>query len=322
MMDFISVIIPCYNAANYIERCLDALQKQNFRDFNVILVDDCSTDNTVDVIELYAKTSSLKITLLRNEENAGPGVSRNRAIAFSNAEYVCFCDSDDWYDSDYLEQMVNAAQGKTADMVLCNSRKVIANGSIDIVLLKDLPADPSPRQVLALGVDSLCNIMVRRSIADEVPLPHLRNGEDMAVIPLMIMRCSKFGIVDKCIYNYLCRPGSLSLSTRADVVSALEHSFAYIITNQVPGFELEIEFIGIKNLVYGGLLNHFKCQKNSLPASQLLDRFEQRYPQWKYNAYCKTLPLFKRIFLFFAGIRWFAPLKLLCYVHRIATHRE
>jgi hypothetical protein len=139
--------------------------------------------------------------------------------------------------------------------------------------------------------------MVRRSIANEVPLPHLRNGEDMAVIPLMIMRCSKFGIVDKCIYNYLCRPGSLSLSTRADVVSALEHSFAYIITNQVPGFELEIEFIGIKNLVYGGLLNHFKCQKNSLPASQLLDRFEQRYPQWKYNAYCKTLPLFKKIFM-------------------------
>ena len=104
-MAAISVIIPCYNAADYIEKALRALEQQTFRDFDVILVDDCSKDDTVDVIKKFADRSNLQIQLLRNEVNSGPGASRNRAIAHSDAEFLCFCDSDDWYEPDYLQLM-------------------------------------------------------------------------------------------------------------------------------------------------------------------------------------------------------------------------
>ena len=320
-MPCISVIIPVYNASGYIENCLKALEQQSFRDFDVIFVDDCSTDDTAEVIRGFFVGSDLKITLLRNEENAGPGVSRNRGIQHSDAEYVCFCDSDDWYDADYLEQMVAASRNGQADMVLCNSRKVTARGTVDIPLLKNMPSDASARQVLAIGIDSLCCLMVRREIAASVPQPALRNGEDMAVIPLMIMRCSRFGFVEACIYNYLCRPGSLSLSASIKGVSMLEQSFEHIAAHRDPGFEREIEFIGIKNLVYGGLLNYFKAEKKAVPARELLECFERNYPRWYANPYRRGLPLFKKLFVFFAKVRWFLPLRLMCRVHRLLTER-
>lgn len=320
-MSYISVIIPCYNAAGYITRCLDALEKQTFQDFDVILVDDCSADNTVDVIRGYSKDSNLHITVLQNAQNMGPGASRNNGVAHSQSQYLCFCDSDDWYDSDYLALMSEASAEAQADMVLCNSRKITANGSVDIVLFKKM-SSATPKQVLALGIDSLCNLMVRREIAAAVPLPHLRNGEDMAVVPLMVMRCRKFGFVEDCIYNYLCRPGSLSLTASAGVSASLERSFAHIVEHQISGFDREVEFIGIKNLVYGGLLNYFKVQKDKAYACQLLDTFQKQYPQWYNNPYCKTLPLFKKVFLFFAKKRWFLPIRLMCYVHRMATAKE
>lgn len=320
-MSFVSVVIPCYNAAGYIEKCLSALEKQTFRDFEVIVVDDRSTDNTAEVVLQYQKNAGIQITLLENTVNAGPGVSRNKGIQYAKSEYVCFCDSDDWYDPDYLEQMVQASKNGQADMVLCNSRKVTPKGNTDIILIRNMPENATVRDVLALGVDSLCTMMVRQTIAATVPQPALRNGEDMAVIPLMIMQCRQFGFVEACIYNYLCRPGSLSLSASEGVVKSLENSFRHIYTNKLEGYEKEVEFIGIKNLVYGGLLNYFKAEKKTSPARQLLERFEKQYPLWHQNPYRKGLPLFKRVFLFLAKARWFAPMRIMCWVHRLLTER-
>ena len=301
-----SVIIPCYKAQDFIHRCLDALEQQTYRDFEVILVEDASPDDTLAVLEAYRDRSPLAITVAANEVNSGPAASRNRGIALATGTYVAFCDSDDYYRPDYLERMVAQSADGQADMVLCNSCKVIGNNTFDITL----------------GVDSLCNLMVRREIAASMPLPDLRNGEDMAVVPLLIMRCQRFGFVEECIYNYVCRPGSLSLSAHAGVTESLERSFDYILAHRLPEFEQEIEFIGIKNLVYGGLLNHFKVQKDPTKAWELLDRFQQRYPHWYGNKAIQSLPLFKKVFLFFAQVRRSMPLRLLCFIHRVITEKE
>ncbi len=321
-MAFISVIIPCYKAQEHIHRCLDALERQTYRDFEVILVDDASPDNTRAVLEAYRTRSPLAITVTANEVNAGPATSRNRGIALATGTYVAFCDSDDYYQPDYLERMVAQSDDGQADMVLCNSRKVTGNNTVDVPLFKGTSPTTDVRQVLALGVDSLCSLMVRREIAAAVPLPPLRNGEDMAVVPLLIMRCRRFGFVEECIYNYVCRPGSLSLSAHDGVTESLERSFDYILEHRLPGFEQEIEFVGIKNLVYGGLLNHFKVHKNPAAAWALLDRFEQHYPRWYRNESIGRLPLFKKVFLFFARVRMSAPLRLMCFVHRALTEKE
>ncbi len=322
-MPFISVVIPCYNAGSYIERCLLALEQQSYRDFDVILVNDCSEDHTAEVIRSFQGTHPLNILYLENETNSGPGISRNNGIAASTAEYIAFCDSDDWYDPDYLKKMADAAIQNEADIVFCNSKKVLPGGQMAVIEnFSAIPQRPTTKEILTFGIDSLCCLMVKRSIIRQIPQPNLRNGEDMAIIPLMIMNSHRFGFVLEPIYNYLCRPGSLSLNANQRVVRSLEISFDYITSHQSSGYEIEVEYIGIKNVVYGALLNHFKCSNDSASAKEVLLRFEDHYPHWSKNPYIKNLPLYKRVFVFFAKIRFFAGIKLLCYIHKRLTEKE
>ena len=127
-MAAISVIIPCYNAASYIEKALRALEQQTFRDFEVILVDDASSDDTAAVNRAFSESSDLPITLLRNEVNSGPAFSRNRGIAASSAEFVCFCDSDDWYEAEFLQLMYEKSLEESADIVIADYYTVSSQG--------------------------------------------------------------------------------------------------------------------------------------------------------------------------------------------------
>ena len=92
----VSVIVPVYNAGEWIGRCLDCLCGQTLRDFQVIFVDDCSTDASVQAIERAAAADN-RIGLVRQERNAGPGPARNAGIAQARGRYMTFLDVDDRY---------------------------------------------------------------------------------------------------------------------------------------------------------------------------------------------------------------------------------
>ena len=316
-MPVVTVIIPCYNAETHISRCFEALKEQTYTDFDVVFIDDCSSDNTLKVLEKFSKDSTLNIKILRNEKNSGPAFSRNRGIAAADGKYIAFCDSDDWYDKEYLACMVNAANENESDMVLCNSNKVLPKGKIiRTETFCGQGKKLNTKSALLLGIDSLCAIMVKREIILHIPQPDLRNGEDMAVIPLLILASRKFNVVEKPIYNYFCRPGSLSLSANEKVTESLIQSFSFIYKNRDPEFEKEIEFIGIKNVIYGVILNHYKCSKDNRKANEILKNFESVYPNCYSNEYIHTLPIYKRAFVFCAKKRMYFVLRLLSLIHK------
>lgn len=316
-MSTVTVIIPCYNAETHISKCLEALEKQTFTDFDVIFIDDCSSDNTLNIIDNFLRNTHLNIKILKNEKNSGPAFSRNRGITAADGKYIAFCDSDDWYDSEYLSYMVSAANEKEADIVLCNSNKVLPNGKIiRIETFCKQNTTLNTKSVLLLGIDSLCAIMVKREIILNIPQPNLRNGEDMAIIPLLILASRKFNVVEKPIYNYFCHPGSLSLSANENVTESLIQSFSFIYKHRNIEFEKEIEFIGIKNVVYGVLLNHYKCSKDNKRADDILKKIESIYPNCYKNKYIHTLPIYKRAFVFCAEKRVYFVLRLLSLIHK------
>ncbi len=297
-MSLLSVVIPCYNASRYIVRCLEALEHQIFKDFDVILIDDCSTDSTVQVIDNYKSSSTMSIHLLRNNENSGPAKSRSLGISFSRAVFICFCDSDDWYDKDYLEEMVHAQSENNADLVFCSYRLALNSGKkanrLNIYKREDLIDN---RRAMIKAPDSLCLIMVRREILLSVPHPDLRNGEDMAVIPLLVSKANTFSSVNKCMYNYYCRGNSASMSPTMKVIESLEESFFFIDNHLSSRYKLEKEYIGIRNLLYGALINLFKFTYDKRKANSIVNRFEYSYPFWSKNTNLKELPISKRVFL-------------------------
>lgn len=323
-MPFVSVIVPCYCAKAYIATTLNALNCQVFRDFEVLLVDDCSPDNTYEFLLEIIKNYDFPARVIKNARNTGPAGARNLGVSLSQSSYIAFCDSDDTYTPDFLAKMVASATASDADMVFCNHRKITPDG--DEIAQTEFPneimcASKTKQQILTLNADSLCTLLIRRSIITNTPIPDLRNGEDMAVIPLMILHSERFAFVDECLYNYICRPGSLSLTASDRVTDSLIQAFQYIEENKPDGFSTEIEYLGIRNLLYGALLNHFKHTKDPQKPREILANFEKKYPTWHKNPYIADMPTRKRLFLAFAKRRFFLGIRLLAFLHKRLTEK-
>ena len=90
----VSVIVPCFNAEKTIERCIKSIINQTYRNFNIIIVDDCSTDNSVSIIRQSIVYFHCKIRLISSKKNVGPSLARRIGILESNSDYLMFCDSD------------------------------------------------------------------------------------------------------------------------------------------------------------------------------------------------------------------------------------
>ena len=116
----ISVVIPLYNVEKYVGECLDSLLAQTFQDFEVIVVDDCSTDSSPAIVESYASKFSGRLQLTHMRKNTGSaGLPRNKGIELSRGDYVYFIDPDDAITPTALEELYSVAKKFDADVVHC-----------------------------------------------------------------------------------------------------------------------------------------------------------------------------------------------------------
>lgn len=113
----ISICMPVYNVAPYLERCLKSVLGQTFQDFVLIAVNDGSTDDSLQILQKFARLSP-KIQIV-NQENQGMSAARNHALSLSESEYVCFLDSDDFLHPDYLLRLYQTARRYQADIACC-----------------------------------------------------------------------------------------------------------------------------------------------------------------------------------------------------------
>lgn len=116
-MPKVSVVIPVYNSSAYISQCLDSLLSQTLRDIEIICVDDCSTDDSRNIILHYASIDP-RVRFVAMKSNSGPSTARNRGMYEATGDYIGFIDSDDWVDTDFYEVMLNVAERHGADYVL------------------------------------------------------------------------------------------------------------------------------------------------------------------------------------------------------------
>ena len=112
-MKKISIVIPVYNAENYIVRCLDSVKSQSYQDFEIVLINDRSTDNTLEVLTNYqTENKNLDIRILTNEKNSGPSISRNFGIDNAKGSYIFFMDADDDFADDLaLQSFIDKTEG-------------------------------------------------------------------------------------------------------------------------------------------------------------------------------------------------------------------
>lgn len=293
-----SIIVPCYNSWSLMERGLQSLEGQTFRDFEVLFIDDCSTDDTYVHLLHYQKISNLSIRLLKNEENCGPGKSRNQGIRQARGEYIAFLDSDDWYHVDFLEEMYKKIFQEKAEIVLCDFYRHLANGKSEWIQCSRPYLNITNKcQFVALCFDSLWVAVIKRELFGKVNLPPLYHAEDSVTISLLTAHAQSISFLNKPLYNYLCRKNSLSTTKELGVIEEVCEAFLYL-SNCLPAeFEKEIEFRGIRMILYGVV---FKALQAGVPLKDFgfrVDEFKHKNKYWYKNEYLTTLPWRKRLFL-------------------------
>ena len=126
MNPLISLVIPVYNVEKYLDKCMESVLAQTYDNYEVILVDDGSTDNSGKMCDEYAERDS-RVTVY-HQKNSGVSVARNVGIENAKGEFISFIDSDDWVDESYLEKLVNAQIKYNADLTICEYTNVYADG--------------------------------------------------------------------------------------------------------------------------------------------------------------------------------------------------
>lgn len=127
-MKLVSIIIPVFNAEKYIERCVESLEYQTYRNIQIILVNDGSTDQTKKICESLVDKDN-RIILL-NKKNEGVSVARNIGLEHAKGEYITFLDSDDWVEKDYIYEMYQGFENEKVDIVCCNYFEETAKGAV------------------------------------------------------------------------------------------------------------------------------------------------------------------------------------------------
>lgn len=204
----ISVIVPIYNVDKYLERCLNSIQNQSYKDFEVLMIDDGSTDNSPLIAEKYSKVD-VRFHFFQ-KSNGGQGSARNYGLDKSQGEYVAFVDSDDWIEKDYLLKLISCAEANQADVVMCGVERVWENGTRIRNPLSN------KKEYIVTELHSFLNTvsyvswdkLYRMELFEEIRFPCNMAFEDYATIPRVLARAKKIIGLPDILYNYYWRENS------------------------------------------------------------------------------------------------------------------
>lgn len=177
--DMVSIVVPVYNAERFLPETIGLVQKQTYRDWELILVDDCSSDNGAAIVRQYAKDDT-RIRLIQQEVNAGAARSRNLGISQANGRYLCFLDADDIWTSQKLEKELAYMKEKNAAFVFTGYEFADAKGE-GLGKIVHVPETISYEQALKNTTIFTSTVMIDRDkIADtDIYMPQIAS-EDTA----------------------------------------------------------------------------------------------------------------------------------------------
>ena len=270
-MPKLSVIVPVYNTEKYLRECIDSILAQTFTDFELILVDDGSTDGSGAICDEYAAKDP-RIQVI-HQENGGITVARKSGVRIARGEYVTFVDSDDWIDKDAYHIMLSE---QTEDIVICNMIKARSDGMHEIKCcvkpgkydkqkLKDCfyPVMLFDFEKCQPAVHpSLCNKLIRREIIQNVinnVADGITYGEDALCSYACMLDAERIQVMNKGLYYYRENLQSVCNVYNKDMFSKLI----------LLGTELERQFAernsDLHGQVFGYLARHsLECIRNEL----------------------------------------------------------
>ena len=207
----VSILIPCYNVEAYLPQCLDSIIKQTYRNLQIVLVDDGSSDNTLSIAQEYASRDT-RIEVY-HQENQGVASTRNNLLDKVKGDYVLFVDSDDWIELDMVEYLVGVALEHNSKFVMCENVINDATPKDSEPIIKILSQEQAVHDFLRheYFVGSLWNKLLDSSLLHNERFHcGISYGEDALFCWGVLQKVDKVVVTDRQLYHYRMNEGSIS----------------------------------------------------------------------------------------------------------------
>ncbi len=296
----LSVIIPCYNVSEYIEKCILSLINQTLTDIEIIAVNDGSKDDTIEKLNKLAKKYSNIIVI--NKKNEGVSIARNRALEIAHGDYIGFMDSDDWANSDMYEKLYNKAIKGDYDIVACDTNAIYPDNIKYIS--SNIGDNSSNRELMINAYAVIWNKIYRRKLLENIKFKeHMTFCEDVRFLYMIYSRVNKIGVIKEPLYNYLQRQGSLTYTYNEKLYQLIE-SLDDIIDyykkeKKFNKYKEELEYSYVRYL-YATFIKRLAKTKNKKEFKKgvkyVIEKVNNTFPNYKKNKYIKNKS-FKSIYL-------------------------
>lgn len=225
----VSVLIPVYNTAADVAACLDSIVSQTFRDLEIIVVNDCTPDNAMDIVNKYAETDD-RIKIVNHERNLGLMMARRTGYVNATGDYIVFVDSDDTLPVDSIEKRLEFIRNNDCDFVTSGITYIWPHSNRERLFLPKHQGVFSKHEIF----DMLLNVTVTHNLVTAIfparifrdreyeTLPNHIMGEDLLLFYQIVDRCDRIGVMRSPVYNYVQRPESAT-NARASEKTLREH---------------------------------------------------------------------------------------------------
>lgn len=312
---FLSIITPFFNCFDTIKKSISFLEKQSCRDFELILVDDASTDVSAEHLDRLVQSADISIRLLHNDKNHGPGYSRNRGIRLAQGDYLLFLDSDDWLNDCTIHTLKQLISAHSYDCIIFDYFIVKSRQTLCSTVEKRKQGELKRDEALLYSSGSVCCKLYRTSIIieNDITFPDIYIKEDMVFNKLALTCCKNIFYLKEGLYYYNIHPNSLMHSEKV-----------YDIRNDVIAFQVLEENLSLypdilialmlRELLYAGTL-HMLCSKScKKDVSTFVLDIKNRYPDCLTHPYITELPVRMRFFLFGIKHRLWILLYIMAYL--------
>lgn len=230
-MPKVSVIIPVYNVEKYLRKCLDSIINQTLKDIEIICVNDCSPDNSLDILKEYTSKDN-RIKIINFEENEGVSVARNTGIESANGDYISFIDPDDYIDTDFYEKLYSETNNCEIEVIKGNLQIISDDKAKTTSINSTIHNHQNNVQYFTSNFSSAIykkNFLINNNILFPT---NIIIGEDICFLQKVAYCAKSFKCIDNTFYNYVRRSDSVDSNCyNIEKLKVAYDTFEYILDN-------------------------------------------------------------------------------------------
>jgi len=220
--ELVSIIMPSYNTAKFIKETVDSVLQQTYQNWELIIVDDCSSDNTDEIVATFVDS---RIKYIKNEKNSGAAISRNKALKEAKGKWIAFLDSDDIWLSDKLEKQINFMEKNNYNFSYTIYEEIDENS-------KQLGVTVSgPKKITKMGMYNYCwpgclTVMYNADVIGLIQIEDLKKNNDYAMWLKVIQNANCY-LLDEVLAKYRKRQGSISNHSKVKLIKYHYYLYKY-----------------------------------------------------------------------------------------------